>query len=93
LVFDINPSRLYFEKMQWQKQRTTAPGRLRNRGFGKVDSYIELQRRYRIDHYHSGGEQPYIALIVGGTGRNKSQQISRHATLEESQAACEQHLR
>jgi hypothetical protein len=59
---------------------------------GRVVSYLESQQRYRIDHYQSIGELPYFALTFH-PGQTRRDLLSRHATMNEAIAACEQHLR
>jgi hypothetical protein len=74
--------------MNWrQRRRSKAP--LSSRGFGKVVSYLESELHYRIDHFVSVGELPFFAVLIrGGSG---SEYLSRHATFDEAEAACDRH--
>jgi hypothetical protein len=76
------------DALNWTQ--TSAVSRSRS-GWGIV-SYSELTGRYRIKRFLGAGKQPYFALIIR-PGPIDSEQISRHATLEEAKAACEEHLR
>jgi hypothetical protein len=69
----------------------TKPGPRSKSGW-QVLAHNESTGRYRINHFVDVGELPFFATVVV-RGRGRSEQISRHNTLEEAKAACEEHLR
>jgi hypothetical protein len=88
----------YAVRMAKRKLTTTrralkwVQGRSRVNAGWQIVPYNESTGRYRINHYAGVSELPYFVLIAG-RGSTRAEQISRHNTLEEAKAACEQHLR
>jgi hypothetical protein len=73
------------EELKWTTAHTRIKAGLRLR----VSN--ESTRRYRIYQFPAIEDLPCTAIFTA-QGRGH-EQISRHATLEEAKAACEQHLR
>jgi hypothetical protein len=72
--------------LRWKKSGPRA------RGGCLVVPHNDARGPYRIDHYLTLGELPFFALALNLGGR-RAEQISRHATVDEVKASCEQHRR
>jgi hypothetical protein len=66
----------------WRRARD--PRRSRS-GCGVIIAYLHVRGRYRIEHYLSLGELPFVAL------RLPNEMVGRYATLDEAKAACKRH--